>query len=422
MNTKLLVSLATVACTTLAFAAEGEDSTQFQAYPKNLARQHLGTNLLQFNTGTKTFTSTQAAAAWLDDDITTGWPVMSGKQYHLITLPRAELVTNFSLSTRPTEGKVSLYGSDVAAAPDAASWNPLLKDVPLESVNQKMSRDFSRVAKYILVETEITTPGPLYSLYLYSHKPAVSYDLKKRDQAVQPKAVFGPYVNDATAVNVASLYAHSTVSQSGESADPVSLQRAIDDNPETAVTIAPGDKLTTIRYREPHTVSRVALLSDSGAQGKLDLFLTDGDSPADAAPPTISLVLDGTNPRTSVDFPASSASEMRMRWTPTNGTDPLTVREINAFGEAKLTSYAVNATAGTPAAVVDRQLASEKYDRSTRSKSDGKETRDAKDAKDAKNLEEIAAGPGESSPFLPGSLGFPPNVNGRLPRDFPLSQ
>jgi len=283
-----------------------------------------------------------------------------------------------------------------------------------------MSRDFSRVAKYILIETDITTPGPLYSLYLYSHKPAVSYDLKKRDQAVQPKAVFGPYVNDATAVNVASLYAHSTVTQSGESADPVSLQRAIDDNPETAVTIAPGDKLTTIRYREPHTVSRVALLSDAGAQGKLDLFLTDGDSPADAAPPTISLVLDGSNPRTSVDFPASSASEMRMRWTPANGTDPLTVREINAFGETKLTSYAVNATAGTPAAVEDRQLVA---DRSTRSKSDGKETRDAKDSKDAKNLEEIAAGPGAAGgPFLPGSLGFPPNINSRLPRDFPLSQ
>jgi len=420
MKTKLLVSFASVACAAVSFAVETDDTAQFQAYPKNLARQHLGANLLQFNTATNQFGPTQAAAAWLDDDVTTGWPLLAGKQYHLVSLAHPELVTNFSLSTRPATGTVSLYGSDVAAAPGASSWTSLLKDVPIYSLNQKLSRDFSHVAKYVLIETNVTNPGPIYSLYLYSHKPAVSYEVKQRDQAIQPRSVFGPYVNEATAFNVAGLYAHSQVTQGGEGNDVVALQRAIDDNPETAITLAPGDKFMTVRYNKPHTITRVAVLTDPGAQGKLDLYMVDRETAADSVPPTMSLVLDGTNPRASVDFPASPASEMRFKWTPTNGTDALTVREINAFGETNLSNYAVTATPGTPAAATDQQIA---YERKTRKHSaDGKEVVDAKDAKDAKNLEGIGEGPAAASPFLPGALGFPPNINSRLPRDFPLSQ
>src|SRR4051812_13797488 len=100
MKTSLLVSLASIACTALSVAAESDPSAQFQGFPKNLARQHLGANLLQYNNTTHMFTPTQAAAAWLDDDVTTSWPFMAEKQYYLLTLPRPELVTNFAVSTR----------------------------------------------------------------------------------------------------------------------------------------------------------------------------------------------------------------------------------------------------------------------------------------------------------------------------------
>ena len=42
MKTSLLVSIASIACAAVSLAAESEDSTQYQVYPKNLARQHLG--------------------------------------------------------------------------------------------------------------------------------------------------------------------------------------------------------------------------------------------------------------------------------------------------------------------------------------------------------------------------------------------
>ncbi len=405
MKTTLLVLTASVACATLALAAEADPSAQFQAYPKNLARQHLGTNLMQFNQTTHMFTPTQAAAAWLDDDITTGWPLMAEKQYYLLSLAKPELITNFALSAKAASGTISLYGSETAAAPGAPSWTPLLKDASIEAMNQKLSRDFSKVAKYVLIETSVSNPGPVYSIYLYSHKPAVSYEVTKRPQAIEPKSVFGPYVNEATAFNASALYAHATVTQSGGASDPAGWQKAIDDNPETSITVPAKSEPTTIRYDRARSISRVALLTDPGTKGKVDLFLGESGASLDSAPPTMTMVLDGSTPRVSVDFPATSASELRMRWTPANGTDALTLREVNSFGDTTLSSYAVNATSGTPAAVADRET----VNRSERGSSDGKDTVDAKDPKDAKNLPAVAAGP--NGPYLPGALGFPPNTS-----------
>src|SRR3954470_23609074 len=107
MKTTLLVSIASLALAAASVAAETDDTTALQVYPKNLARQHLGTNLLQYNSTTHMYTPTQAAAAWLDDDVTTGWPLMAEKQYYLVTLTQPELLTNFALSTRPSSGTIS---------------------------------------------------------------------------------------------------------------------------------------------------------------------------------------------------------------------------------------------------------------------------------------------------------------------------
>jgi hypothetical protein len=76
----------------------------------------------------------------------------------------------------------------------------------------------------------------------------------------------------------------------------------------------------------------------------------------------------------------------------------LNLREINSFGTDSLNDYEVALQSGTVAA----------YDGGGPGYvSDGKDMKDPKDAK-----EEIAAGPG-GSPYLPGALGFPPNINGR---------
>ncbi|HEX8312487.1 MAG TPA: hypothetical protein VF614_14290 [Chthoniobacteraceae bacterium] len=423
MKTTSLASLAVLTCSALTFAADQEVSTtskQLQVYPKNLARQHVGTNLFLFNPANQTFTPTEASAAWLDDDITTGWPVMAGKQHYMLSFSEPQLLTNFAISARPASGKVTLYAGDEPAPPTAKSWTVVAKDIPIETINQhKLSKPFSRFAKYLLIETELADPGPLFSLYVYGDKPAVAYNLRDREQAIDTRAIFGPYVNNQTAFSTSGLYAQTRVTHANSADGFLSWQKVVDDNPETSVAIAPStaEAGATIQLDGARQMSRVAVLTDAPAKGRLDLFVVATDAAAvpaegsaatatslEGLTPTTSINLDGSNSRTAIDFPSTSGDRVLVRWTPENGTDSLTVREINAFSGLSLAS---NELALSPEAVAEFGG----------SDTTGNSFKNFKDFK-----EPVAEGPADEnpepvasinkSPYLPGALGFPPIITG----------
>ena len=430
MKTTSIVSLVSAVCATLAVAAEGDPAAkQLQVFPKNFARQHLGANLFVFNPANQTFVPTEAAAAWLDDDITTGWPVMAGKQSYLIALPEPEMLSNFSVSSRPAAGTISIYAGDEPAAPGAKSWSPLAQNIPFDSINEKkLTKPFSRFAKYVLIQTDIADPGPLYSMYLYGERSAVDYNLRKREAPIDARAIFGQYVNNKTAFNLNGLYAQGRVTSANSPDGFLPWQKAIDDNPESGVTLnaSTNESGAVITYSGTQSISRIALLTDGAPKGKLDFFAIGDDAeaaitpasipapnsaPAPAKPvslegrtPTTSIVLDGTTSRASVDFPAVPASKLVVRWTPVNPNDTLTIRELDSFGALSLNDYEV----GLKPEIVAGY-----------SGADGKDAKEIAegplDPKDPKN-DPIAGGP-PGSPYLPGALGFPPNLTGRgLPR------
>jgi hypothetical protein len=410
MKNTSLALLATTAFATFAFAEDTDPANrQYQVYPKNLARQHMGSNLFVFNPSNNTFVPTEASAAWLDEDITTGWPVLAGKQHYLLALSEPELVSNFSVSAKPTEGTVTLYAGDEPAAPGAKSWAVLAQNVPVNSINdKKLDKPFTRFAKYILIETDIAQPGPVYSLQVYGEKPATIYSMREREQPIDSRAIFGQYINAQTTFNANGLYAGGTVSYANSPDGSTAWQKAIDDNPETGVAILgsttePG---AVFRFGSPQSVSRVALLSEGTPKGKLDFFAIDGAGETvslENRTPTVSMVLDGSSPRSSLDFPATTATRLAMRWTPVVPDEQLNLREVESFGSASLDNYEVGMKLDAVAA----------YDPAGASYgSDGK---DMKDFKDPKDLDPVAAGP-QGGPYLPGALGFPPNISGRRVR------
>ena len=437
MKTKSLASLLVLTCSLTSIAASNEAdpaAKQLQIYPKNLARQHVGTNLFLFNAANQTYTPTEAAAAWLDDDITTGWPIMAGKQHYMLSLSEPQLLTNFSISARPAAGTVSIYASDEPAPPGAKSWAAVAKDVSLDAINQKkLAKPFSRFGKYVLIETDIADPGPLFSLYLYGDRPAVSYNLRKRDQTIDTRAIFGAYVNNQTSFNLAGLYAGGRVAHATAPDGFVSWQKAVDDNPESSMTLAPTTNQSGAVFKlgTRHGVSRLAVLADTASKGKLDFFLvappageatptaaagTDAEfvqvnipSPAAAAAadpvsldgmtPTMTMVLDGNSARHSIDFAQTQAARLFVRWTPDNGTDTLNLREMGVYNELTLGEYEL---AMTPEAIAELGSDPSK---------DGKSFKDFK----GENLPVVASGPGKS-PYLPGALGFPPVLTSREAR------
>jgi len=415
-----------------AVAAEVDPAAkQLQVYPKNLARQHLGANLFIFNQGSQTYSTTEAAAAWLDDDVTTGWPALAGKQHYLMALPEPEVVTNFALSTKSTGGTVTIYGGDEPAEPGAKSWVPLVRDVSIEAVNQKkLGRPFSRLAKYVLIETNMPDPGPIFSLYLFGDRPATSYALLKRDQPIDTKAIFGPYVNDQTAFSHAGLYSGGRVAFSTDKSSYTGWQKAIDDNPESAITLAATTEEAgmVLSLSGQHAISRMAVLTDDNAKGKLDVFLVPASSTTPAIveagtepairtssgpvthrvslaglTPTTTLEFDGTASRLSRDFAAVEAGAVLLRWTPDSAGQPLVIREVNTFNGYSLANYALTMT---PEAVAELAVDASK---------DGKAFADGKEGKDAKGLEPVGELFNRRTPYLPPSLGFPPPLPPRVP-------
>lgn len=416
---------------------------QLQIYPKNIARQHVGTNLFVFNSTNQNYVPTEAAAAWLDDDVATGWPPLPGKNYYLLTLAEPQLMTNFAISTKPgSGGTVSFYAGDEPAPPTAKSWTLLAKDVSVDSINEKkMAKSFSRFAKYLLIETNLPNPSPWYSLYLYGDKPALTYHLEKRAQPIDTRSIFGPYVNNETTFNLSSLYAKARVIYSNANEAPVASQQFIDDNPESAIAIAPSktDSGLILRYGEARSIQRLSVLSNPAAKGRLDFYLVTSLPGSNAAPapvtsndsksqylqvsniqavaitgqtapqetatgavsttgltPTVSLVLDGSNNRGSIDFPAVIASYMIVRWTPETPDQKIAIREINSFSDLSLNDYEL---------VSDVSAVGEQPDVSKG---------DFKDAKDKQGPEPVGELLPGKDPFLPAGLGFPPNLTNVL--------
>ncbi len=449
VNLILAASLA-LAATIPAVRADNVDPSGPQAAsavsaPKNLARQHLGANLLIYTNSSQTYTPTEAAAAWLDDDIATGWPALTGKQDYLLALPQPELVNNFCISARNATGTVSLYAGDEAAPPDSKSWTLLEKDVPVEALNEKLGKPFGRFAKYILIETNLTDSGPWYSLYLYGDKDASGYSIQQRGQPSDPHTEFGPYTNPATAFNISSLYAHCKVTMAG--GDTASWQKSIDDNPSTGTYIAAtkDEAGLAIQYDHAYAVQRISVLTDPGTKGKLELFVvsqapdaagaTTSRTPASqyikvanettalntesaaitpVTPvdlsnqhPVQTIDFDGSNPRASVDFTPTAGTVLLARWTPDTAGQPLNLREINSFGDVALNDYQL-----APPAV------SEGPDTSAASGSGketvGKESIPPVGEGGKEGLPPVGEDPFKT-PFDPGLPVFPPNIPVGLP-------
>jgi hypothetical protein len=439
MNTKSLLAIgALIFSSTFAFAATGASDAPakpLQIYPKNLARQNVGTNLFTFSASDQTYKPTEAAAAWLDDDVVTGWPPAPGKSFYLLSLSEAQLVTNFAISTKAgSNGTVSIYASDDLAPPTAKTWTPLVKDLNIEAINNKMmAKPFSRFTKYLLIETNIADPNPWYSIYVYGQTPATAFHIEKRAKSIDTTPIFGQFVNNQTMFNLSSLYANATVIYSNSTSDPVEMQKVIDDNPESSVTIAPtkNESGMIIRYGETHQIQRISVMADPGAKGRLDFFLVAnlpgslqssakpaGNSdaqfmkvanttpaadpaPTSAAPsgpvtldnltPNATLVLDGTTGRGSIDFPAVAAGYMIVRWTPETAGQSVAISEINSFSDLSLGDYELVSDMPT---VADGAP-------------DVSKEGDFKDKGGPEPITELLPG---KDPFLPGGLGFPPNL------------
>lgn len=419
MKTIALATALTAACASVTFAAtpapaESPNVHQLQVFPKNLARQHYGVNLFLYDKAVQRFVPTEAAAAWLDEDSVTGWPALAGKQQYLLQFTEPQIVTNFSLSAKNNNGKISLFTGDQPLPPGDAAWTQVAREVPVEALNQKrFVRALNKTAKYLLIETDIADPAPIYSLYVYGDRGAASESIVPRPAPIDIRTI-GEFVNQQTAFNVAGLYANGRVSHANAAGSNISWQRAIDDNPESTLAISPStaESGAVVRFAGAQPVSRLSVLGDVNAKGTMDVFLLsqapDANQPVglqDVAP-SASIKFDGSSARASADIAETNAVAMAIRWTPEGDSAAFHLREVAVFANISL---ADNEVTGAPATIAEGVPPGEGKE-VVGTEGSGKESKDViAMGPDGKKevVPPVLAGPGG---FTPGGLGFPPRA------------
>jgi hypothetical protein len=415
----ILTTALLAASSAVLLAAPATGTSPLSAAPKNLARQHYGANLSRYDAATQRYVATEAAAAWLDDDVATGVSPLIGKQHYLLQLNDSHLLTNFALSTRGAKGTISLYTADEAAAPGDQAWKLAAKDISVASIdNKKLAHPLNKTAKYVLIETNIADPAPaIDGIYLYGDKSAASESIVKRPEPVDVKAVAGEFSNEQTSFNLSSLYAKAKVTFAAAEGGAASWQRVIDDNPESLVNLKPttNESGLIVKFDGTHPISRLSVLADNTAKGKLDIFLLS-QAPENNQPlsieglaPSATIALTGTTGRAATDdkLPQTDATAMILRWTPEIAGTPLALREVNTFADdLTLANYVVSGPAD--AEKKNTEVALNNEGKQIMPIGEGKESKDFKSPIGEAPPDEVGESPRKG--FSPGRIGFPPSI------------
>lgn len=351
----------------MAFAAPPEKSAgnSAQELLKNIARQHCSTTLSLYDAAAQRYVDTEAAAAWLDDDIATGWPALKGKQHYLVRLAEPQMLTNFELSTKIPSGTITIYTGDADAAPGDKSWTQVAKDVPVESINNhKLAHRINKFAKYVLIETNIADSSPIYSINIFGERQASAMSIVKRAEPANTKQLLGDFVNNQTAFNMAGIYAKGAVTFANSGGSDATWQRAIDDDPETLLNVKPStaESGLVLRFDGAQPFTRLSLLTNAKTRGKVDIFLLS-EAPQNATPvsiegvaPSVTLSFDGSSQRAFADFAETKATALAIRWAPESGDAALSIRELNIFADLALAEHEVTGAS----AVIAQGLATRK--------------------------------------------------------------
>jgi len=233
----------------------------------------------------------------------------------------------------------------------------------------------------------------------------------------------GEFVNQQTAFNVAGIYANSRVTYANSPGSSITWQRAIDDNPESTVPLAPTttEAGLVLRFGEARPITRLSVQGEQAAKGTLDVFLLSQAPDAgqtvglEGITPSVSIKFDGTSARASADIEETNSVAMVLRWKPDGNSAAFTLHDLAAFSNISLTDHEV---VGAPDAIASNDDPDkDKNMKKEGTAGDGKESKDviAAGPSGKEGKEPIAAGPPEPVAAGPGGttltgLGFPPRI------------
>lgn len=405
---------------------------QVPAYPRNLARYNLGAAVeaapkpqpiatLQLSSSSRD--ENAAEAALLCEDPTVGYALPAGRTTLLVSLPQIENLGSISFENTGARGDVTVATSNARLPENSPQWRTALEQ-PL-STNAIQAAVHPGEAKYVRITFNITEPGRIYGFGIYP-TPRVSDFTIPRSHKLEVQDRSDSFA--LISYTLTDIHAEARALYVTSGADINQANNVVDGQTSSSYTFTAGDAHPTaiVDLGMPSTLRRLSAVYSPGA-GKIEFYVLQNlpgtravasqDSSAEdeitpatqISPETLklddadfgsaqsvgSVTDDGSRGRASIDFPATSARYVMVRWVPATQDSTFSLAELSAFGHAagRNAMFAAN-TRGTS----EGEL------------SDGKTMLDGKTIIDAKDIpaegpEEVPRSPAEGPP---PSLPQPP--------------
>lgn len=396
---------------------------QTPSYPENLARYHAGALIeatprshpiahLQISSNAEDRNA--AEAALLCDDPTVGYALPPGKSTILVSLSKIENVGRISFLNTGARGGVTIATSSAKLSADSPQWRSVAEQAL--SSNTVEANIGGGEAKYVRLNFDVTEPGRIAAFGIYATPQVSDFTAPRMRKLPLPDK------SDSFALisyNLTDIHAKARALYVSSGADLRQANNMIDDQTSSTFSFATEDGMPTavVDLGKPSTLRRLSAIYSPQA-GKMEFYLlsslpgataSSGSVPPQSAPETTtfdeaalsglkvvgSVEDDGTRGRASVDFPATSARYVMVRWTPAAPqATPFALAEVAAFGGAGQNNTLFVSSAQASSAIEE----------TSENTSDGKTALDGKTLIDTKEVAEPAS-PGEGPP---PSLPQPP--------------
>jgi hypothetical protein len=373
---------------------------QAPAYPENVARSYYGaqveaapqSNSKTLRLNSKSEDANTAEAALLCGDPTVGYALSPGTTTLLVSLSKIENVDSVSCLNRGAKGNMTVAISNSKLPVDSPQWRQVShQDLNVEAIKTKIG---PTEAKYVKLTFDVTHPGRVSSLGIYSSPTVASFTMPRpRQQLVRGRADSFALVS----YNLTDVHTRARALYVSSGDDTRQANNMIDDQPATAYSFATNDASPTavIDLGKTTTLRRISAIY-SAQEGSVDFFVLQ-KLPATQSTKTMRLddrALNGMKPvgtvangsgRAAIDFPETTGRYIVMKWTPiTQPGASFSVAEVAAFGGNKEDGLLAANTVSANGEQIE---------------SDGKTVQEGKDFGDAKDIPaEGAEAPAEGPP------------------------
>src|SRR5438132_6422506 len=337
-------------------------------YPQNLARFDLGAQI-----ESDVPADASSSVPFLSGDPASVYALRAGTTRLLIYLAKIENIDSVAFLNSEAKGTVTIATSSAKLSPESPQWH----EARQEELSSGLiaARIGPAEAKYVRLTFNVSSPGRLGNLGIYSASPVSDFTMPRvRKIAADTSAEDVAKAN----YNLADLHAKARTIFVSSGDDLKLAHNMIDGQPGTAYAFAANDAAPAaiIDLGRSVPVNRVSTFSTSGSAVVtfyvLDALPADNtgnpasalriDSQRLAAFKTVGASSDDGSGRVAVNFEETTGRYVMLVWTPSTQKENFSVAEIAVFGPASNARLLAANTGGN--------------------RSDDKTVRDSKDTKD----------------------------------------